>query len=45
MGELAEGRALFEAPVPKRAIPFLVVQGRCVLQWLESQSKADPPVT
>lgn len=42
MGELAEARALFEAPVPKTANPSLVNEGRCVQRWLDAQVKAIP---
>lgn len=42
MGEFAEARALFEAPVPKTANPHFVNQGRCVQRWLERQAEASP---
>jgi hypothetical protein len=37
LGALDEALALFEAPVPKTAIPTLVAEGRCVQRWLEGQ--------
>ena len=37
VGKLEEALALFEAPVPKTAIPSLVARGRCVQRWLEAQ--------
>lgn len=45
MGELAEARALFEAPVPKTANPLSVTRGRRVQQWLNSQAEAIPPAS
>ncbi|HEX2802306.1 MAG TPA: DUF4304 domain-containing protein [Phenylobacterium sp.] len=40
MGEFAEARALFDAPVPKTAIPGLVAQAKCVQRWLEHKERA-----
>jgi hypothetical protein len=37
LGALEEALALFEAPVPKTAIPDLVAAGRCMQRWLEVQ--------
>jgi hypothetical protein len=37
LGCVEEALALFEAPVPKTAIPALVAEGRCVQLWLKSQ--------
>ena len=39
LGERDEALALFEAPVPKTAIPTLVAEGRCVQRWLQSQRR------
>ncbi len=39
LGEIDEALALFDAPVPKTAIPSLVSKGRCVQRWLESQRR------
>ena len=35
----ADGRSLFEAPVPKTAIPNVVAKGRCVQRWLEDRKR------
>jgi len=40
LGALDEALALFEAPVPKTAIPNLVAKGRCVQRWLEGQRRS-----
>lgn len=45
MGEFAEARALFDAPVPKTASPTLVAKGRCVQRWLAGHVGASPPTT
>jgi hypothetical protein len=45
MGEFAEARALFDAPVPKTANPRLLAQGRCVQQWLNGEAEASTPTT
>ena len=37
LGALDEALALFEEPVPRTAIPTLVVEGRCVQRWLQDQ--------
>jgi len=37
LGELDEALALFEAPIPRTAIPTLVADGRCVERWLKSR--------
>jgi hypothetical protein len=39
LGSIDEALALFEAPVPKTAIPALVAEGKCVQRWLKSQSR------
>ena len=41
LGALEEALALFEAPVPKTAIPMSVVKGRCVQRWLQAQVRTD----
>lgn len=40
LGALDEALALFDAPVPKTAIPTLVAEGRCVQRWLQGQKSA-----
>jgi hypothetical protein len=37
MGEFEEALALFDAPVPKTAMPGLVANDRCVERWLKRQ--------
>lgn len=37
LGALQEALALFDEPVPKRAIPRLVTEGRCMQRWLRDQ--------
>jgi hypothetical protein len=39
LGCIDEALALFEAPVPKTAIPALVAEGKCVQRWLKSQAR------
>lgn len=39
LGALDEALALFEAPVPKTAIPSLVARGRCMQRWLEGKKR------
>lgn len=45
MGEMAEARALFDAPVPKTASPRLVAEGRCVQRWLSGQAETNRSTT
>lgn len=37
LGEIDEALALFDAPVPKTAIPNLVAKCKCVQRWLQEQ--------
>lgn len=39
LGALDEALAIFEAPVPRTAIPSLVERCRCVQRWLEAQQR------
>lgn len=39
LGALEEALTLFDEPVPKRAIPTLVTEGRCMQRWLKDQTK------
>jgi hypothetical protein len=39
LGSIDEALALFDAPVPKTAIPALVAEGKCVQRWLKSKSR------
>lgn len=39
LGAFEEALALFDAPVPKTAIPTLVAKGRCVERWFKSQAR------
>lgn len=47
LGAIEEALALFDAPVPKTAIPSLVIKCRCVQRWLLDQKERlggdDPP--
>lgn len=38
LGAIQEALALFDEPVPKRAIPTLVTEGRCMQRWLQEQA-------
>lgn len=38
LGEIDEALALFDAPVPKTAIPNLVAKCKCVQRWLQDQA-------
>lgn len=38
LGALEEALALFDEPVPKRAMPMLVTKGRCMQRWLKDQA-------
>lgn len=37
LGEIDEALALFDAPIPKTAIPNLVAKCKCVQRWLQEQ--------
>lgn len=37
LGEIDEAMALFDAPIPKTAIPNLVAKCKCVQRWLQEQ--------
>lgn len=42
LGEIDEALALFDAPVPKTAIPHLVARCKCVQRWLQKRKSEAP---
>lgn len=43
MGQIDEALALFDAPIPRTALPGLVATCKCVKRWLEAQKGTAPP--
>ena len=42
LGEIDDALALFDAPVPKTALPNLVAECQCVRRWLQEQQTRTP---